>query len=159
MRDLVKAFVMRPWWLLMLDVFLFALALLLLSDLWAMVGGRPAGALPGRFETIPASVLQAVADKPAPVCLTEQDMRRQIARDEPAAAITVVTDRAAYMALFNALPPATAKPVPATLLLVEAPHLPTVLVLAFGGHGCLSFYSTVIKAQHERLLERLGESI
>ena len=159
MRDHVTAFAGRPWWLLLLDVFLFVLVLLLLlPDLWNPVAGGGAVA-PVYFEGTEASVLQGVADKPAPVCLTEQDMRRQIARDEPAAAITVVAARVAYMALFNALPPATAKPVPATLLLVEAPHLPTVLVLAFGGHGCLSFYSTVIKAQHERLLERLGESI
>lgn len=66
---------------------------------------------------------------------------------------------AAYMPLFNALPPATQLSVPQRLLTAESPSLPTVLLLGFGADGCQIMRATIPKEQHHDLLKKMEASI
>lgn len=105
-------------------------------QLASAIDGQPGGANCPGFAEMEQSVKMGVAD-----------------------AVVKEIAPAAYMPLFNALPPATQLSVPQRLLTAESPSLPTVLLLGFGADGCQMMRATIPKQQHHDLLKKMEASI
>jgi hypothetical protein len=104
-----------------------------------------------------ATLIAQAAASEKPKCETEAELRTRIAAS--ARDVTFETLNATlYMALFNALPPATQTAPPERLIAARSPEKKTVLLFGFKG-GCLDLSGAVAALQHTKIMTLLGAEI
>jgi hypothetical protein len=96
-----------------------------------------------------------------PACLSIDQVLDLVKAQVPNATHEVFSGQQAkaYVEAFNALPPASATPLPDMVILFSSVSMPNVYLAGFGGGGCQFLRGTLTLEQHKAIVAKITSTI
>ena len=99
----------------------------------------------------------AESKKPATRCSPIDDIIGAFKVENPALTVSR-PDAERYVAAFNAEPPTSAMTVPETLVILQSPRKPSVVVIAYG-KGCVLWHGFLPVPSHEAIMRKIDANL